>query len=326
MGILHFVAYHAERLGIGRRLRRDVVFSFVYSAMVDTLARIWLRRGVGSLCFVMSCRCMEGYSFGCWGFCTSWWVADGSFSSLLCGYMYVETGGWRLHRFLCDLVPCAPLAVVPVLCVVCLWPVRLSCVFVFFWPCVPVFSALLVCACACWYGSHCTWAVAAAARSLRRLLSRFCMRLSLGRLSRTFQDSSWPCARIHRVRLPCEGWTPVCVKLREPQLILAFNWPPACTMLGALNAVGKVATMGATGLVSEAAKYDATVKSKCFSQNIDSGVSILSAQTDVQHCASTVVATCTKYCWTTSPNVFMRTKSRRVGCLWKVDSTLRLAA
>ena len=40
------------------------------------------------------------------------------------------------------------------------------------------------------------------------------------------------------------------------------------------------------------------LKSKCFSQNIDSGVSILSAQTDVQHCASTVVAICTKYGWT----------------------------
>ena len=56
--------------------------------------------------------------------------------------------------------------------------------------------------------------------------------------------------------------------------------------------------MGATGLVSDAAKYDVTVKSKFFSQHIDSGVSILSAQTDVQHCASSVVAICTMYGWT----------------------------
>ena len=96
------------------------------------------------------------------------------------GKMYVETGGWRLHRFLCDLVP------------VLLWPSCLSCVL-----CASGQCACLVCLCssghAClsflrslcahahvWYGSHCTWAVAAAARSLRRLLSRFCMRLSLG--------------------------------------------------------------------------------------------------------------------------------------------------
>jgi len=52
-----------------------------------------------------------------------------------------------------------------------------------------------------------------------------------------------------------------------------------------------------TGLVSEAEKYDETVKSKWFSQNIDSGVSILSAQTDVQHYVSTVVANCTKNGW-----------------------------
>ena len=52
-----------------------------------------------------------------------------------------------------------------------------------------------------------------------------------------------------------------------------------------------------SGLVSEAEKFDETVKSKCFSQNIDSGVSILSAQTDVQHCVSTLVVNCTKSGW-----------------------------
>ena len=36
-----------------------------------------------------------------------------------------------------------------------------------------------------------------------------------------------------------------------------------------------------SGLVSDAEKYDETVKSKWFSQNFDSDVSILSAQTDV---------------------------------------------
>ena len=52
--------------------------------------------------------------------------------------------------------------------------------------------------------------------------------------------------------------------------------------------------------MSEAAKYDEAVKSKCVSQNIDSGVSILSAETDVQHCVSTVVVNCAKSGWVMS--------------------------
>ena len=49
--------------------------------------------------------------------------------------------------------------------------------------------------------------------------------------------------------------------------------------------------------LSEAGKYDKTVKSKWFSQNIESDVSTLSAQTDVQHCVSTLVVNCTKSGW-----------------------------
>ena len=52
-----------------------------------------------------------------------------------------------------------------------------------------------------------------------------------------------------------------------------------------------------SGLVLEAEKYDETVKSKWISQNIDSGVSVLSAQTDVQHCIPTLGVNCTKSGW-----------------------------
>ena len=61
---------------------------------------------------------------------------------------------------------------------------------------------------------------------------------------------------ISRSSAVCEGWTAVFDWLREAQLNLAFNWFPACTTLKALKALSKVAPVGATGLVSEAAKYD----------------------------------------------------------------------
>ena len=102
---------------------------------------------------------------------------------------------------------------------------------------------------------------------------------------------------ISRNSAVCEGWTADFDWLREAQLNLAFNWLPAYTTLKAPKAFSKMAPMGATGLVSEAAKYDETAKSKCFSRNFDSGASFLSAQTDAQHCVSTVVANCTKNGW-----------------------------
>ena len=49
--------------------------------------------------------------------------------------------------------------------------------------------------------------------------------------------------------------------------------------------------------MSEAGKYDETVKSKKISQSVEGGVGILSAQTDVQHCVSTLVVNCTKSGW-----------------------------
>ena len=73
--------------------------------------------------------------------------------------------------------PCVPLAVVPVLGVcVPLAGVPVLCVCV---PLarVPVLCARCVGACACRYGSPCTWAVASAARSLRMLLGSIWMRL-----------------------------------------------------------------------------------------------------------------------------------------------------
>ena len=55
-----------------------------------------------------------------------------------------------------------------------------------------------------------------------------------------------------------------------------------------------VTSLCVSGLESEAVKYDEAMKSMWFSQNIDSGVSILSAQTDLQHCVSTLVVICTR--------------------------------
>ena len=88
-----------------------------------------------------------------------------------------------------------------------------------------------------------------------------------------------------------------------PQRTGGFAWTRGAH--GLVSGLPLRAGLGASlwwnaGLVSEAEKYDETLKSKWFSQNIDSGVSILSAQTDVQHvqhCVSTVVANCTQNSW-----------------------------
>ena len=90
------------------------------------------------------------------------------------------------------------------------------------------------------------------------------------------------------LRVLAGRWTLVCLGAAAVALLKRGT----CRILDR-HAVS-VTSLCVSGLVSEAVKYDETMKSKWFSQNIDSGVCILSAQTGLQHCVSTLVVICTR--------------------------------
>ena len=85
----------------------------------------------------------------------------------------------------------------------------------------------------------------------------------------------------------------------------AGTWGARGLVLGLLQRAGLGLPSGRT--LDSCRKLKSTT-----SQIIDNGVSILSAQTDVQHCVSTVVAKCTENGWATR-RVFLDHLGTQVG-------------